>query len=349
VKSDELAVATHTQPAPQEAATAGGADPVTSRHWWVNHGQTFQHALHGSYVWSPKKGKNPAHNESHNNLTRMLPGDAVLLCDDAVVRAVGIVLSRAYEAPQPAEFSATADQRSKERGWRASVSFRELDTPLRPTDHAADLAAVAPKKHSPIRAGGRVNPSVYLAAVPDRMLEVLRRLLGSQIDRAERKIRESVGPELLDDMEEARIQQRTDIDLSTQQTLIRARRGQGRYRKDLEGVETGCRLTGLIDRRHLRASHVKPWCVCNDREKLDPANGLLLSPHIEHLFDRGYVSFTDDGDLLVSKSLNPVVLSAWALTSPFKKKPFSAGQRVYLDYHRTCVFDRHGRGKELER
>lgn len=323
-------------------------DAVTSRHWWVNDDQTFPQAVHGGYVWSPKKGKSPAHHESHNNLTRMLPGDSVLWCADAAVRAVGIVLSRAYEAPLPAEMCAGADPRSTERGWQASVSFREFDTPLRPTDHAAELAAVAPKKHSPLRAGGQVNPSVSVAAVPDRMVEVLRRLLGSQIDRAERKIRESAGPELPDDIEEARIQQRTDIDLPTKQTLIRARRGQGRFRKNLEGVETGCRLTGLIDRRHLRAHHVKPWCVCNDREKLDPANGLLLSPHFEHLFERGYISFADDGELLVSKSLNPVVLSAWAFASPFKKKPFNAAQCVYLNYHRRSVFDRHGRGKALE-
>ena len=111
-------------------------------------------------------------------------------------------------------------------------------------------------------------------------------------------------------------------------------------------VETGCRLTGIIDRRHLRASHIKPWYVSNDHEKLDPSNGLLLSPHVEHLFHRGYISFTDHGELLVSKSLNPVVLSAWGLTVPTKPKSFSAKQCVYLNYHRTEVFDRHGRGKE---
>lgn len=180
------------------------------------------------------------------------------------------------------------------------------------------------------------------------MAATLRRLLGPQADNAERKIKESVGPEFSDDIEEARLQQRADLGPVEKETLIRARRGHGRYRRDLEKVEIGCRLTGLIDRRHLRASHIKPWCVSDDDEKLDPNNGLLLSPHIDHLFDRGYVSFTDEGELLVSKFLNPVVLSDWGLSGSIKPKPFSAQQCAYLDYHRNHVFEKYGRGKESD-
>jgi putative restriction endonuclease len=132
------------------------------------------------------------------------------------------------------------------------------------------------------------------------------------------------------------------------EALIRARRGHGRYRQDLERIEIGCRLTGVIDRRHLRASHIKPWCVSNDDEKRDPNNGVLLSPHIDHLFDRGYISFTDAGDLLVSKYLNPVVLSDWGLKAPIKPKPFNAKQCVYLACHRNLVFEKYGRGKESD-
>jgi hypothetical protein len=180
------------------------------------------------------------------------------------------------------------------------------------------------------------------------MADTLRRLLGSQGDIAERKIKESVGPDFLDDIEEGRLQQRTDLGPVEKETLIRARRGQGRYRQGLETVEIGCRLTGLIDRRHLRASHIKPWCVSNDHEKLDPNNGLLLSPHVDHLFDRGYISFTDEGELLISRALNPVVLSAWGLRVPMKRKVFSEKQCVYLAYHRNNVFDKHGRSNESD-
>jgi hypothetical protein len=141
---------------------------------------------------------------------------------------------------------------------------------------------------------------------------------------------------------------RGELAPTEKESLIRARRGQGQYRQDLERVEIGCRLTGTIDRRHLRASHIKPWHISNDNEKLDPNNGLLLSPHVGHLFDRGYISFTDEGELLVSKALNPVVLSDWYLEAKPRPKPFSAKQRVYLAYHRNSVFEKHGRSKEFD-
>jgi hypothetical protein len=139
---------------------------------------------------------------------------------------------------------------------------------------------------------------------------------------------------------------RGDLSPTEKESLIRAGRGQGRYRQDLERLESGCWLTGTIDRRHLRAIHIKPWCVSNDREKLDPNNGLLLSPHVEHLFRRGYISFTDEGELLVSKALNPVVLGVWGLTAATTREAFSVEQRVYLAYHRKSVFEKHGRNKE---
>jgi putative restriction endonuclease len=72
--------------------------------------------------------------------------------------------------------------------------------------------------------------------------------------------------------------------------------------------DNACMRTGLSDRRHLRAIHIKPWCECDDGEQLDGFNGLLLSPHLAHLFARGYISFSDSGTLLVSEELNPSVL-----------------------------------------
>ena len=138
---------------------------------------------------------------------------------------------------------------------------------------------------------------------------------------------------------EAEIRSRTDIPVTKREQLIDARRGQGRFRRDVAAVEKkGCRVTGVRHITHLRASHIKPWSDSDDREKLDPQNGLLLSPHIDHLFDRGYISFTDAGKLMVSKHLKPGVLTAWGLAMPAKVGAFSPEQCVYLEYHRQEVF-----------
>jgi HNH endonuclease len=120
--------------------------------------------------------------------------------------------------------------------------------------------------------------------------------------------------------------------------LVKARRGQGVYRSNLEAIEKCCRITGLRSVRHLRASHIKPWRVSNDEEKIDGHNGLLLSPHCDHLFDRGWVMFSDDGRMVASTRLEPEVLKAWRIEPPTSPAPFLPQQIEYLEYHRELIF-----------
>jgi putative restriction endonuclease len=267
---------------------------------------------------------------------------------DAVVGAVGMVLGRARETPEPRAPGATQSKRKRNPGWQVPVRFVELERPLRTMEHATVLASVLPKKNSPLRASGIGVRGIYLSAVPEAMVILLRRLLDGQVEGIEEKIRSAVGSELLDERTEETIRQRTDIGPVEKERLIRARYGQGPYRRHLEEIESGCRLTGLLDRRHLRASHIKPWRESDDREKLDGFNGLLFSPHIGHLFDRGYVSFSDAGELLVSRHLNPRVLNVWHIALPTKVEAFKPEQCAYLDYHRREVFERHDRGRRSQ-
>lgn len=145
-----------------------------------------------------------------------------------------------------------------------------------------------------------------------------------------------------DNAADAELEQRADIGPSEKIELHKSRRGQGVYRSNLELFEKRCRVTGLKDRGHLRASHIKPWSVCTDAEKLDGYNGLLLSPHVDHLFDRGYISFTDTGDILVADALDGQVLRTWGIAAPRNVGTFRPEQCKYLAYHRQEVF----RGRE---
>jgi hypothetical protein len=120
--------------------------------------------------------------------------------------------------------------------------------------------------------------------------------------------------------------------------LIHARRGQGVFRDNVLSREPRCRITGISDPSYLRASHIKPWSKCDDVEKIDGDNGLMLSPHVDFLFDRGLISFQDDGELMVSQQIRDGVLSAWAISCPINVGSFSAGQRKYLQHHRECEF-----------
>jgi hypothetical protein len=72
--------------------------------------------------------------------------------------------------------------------------------------------------------------------------------------------------------------------------LVKSRRGQGVFRDNVESREPKCRITGVSNPRYLRASHIKPWRKSSDIEKIDGNNGLMLAPHVDFLFDRGFIS-----------------------------------------------------------
>ena len=102
--------------------------------------------------------------------------------------------------------------------------------------------------------------------------------------------------------------------------------------------EKQCRVTGLKDKTHLTASHIKPWRKSDNREKIDGNNGLLLSPHVDRLFDHGFISFSDFGELLISSKLNQDVLKFWNIDPKANVGAFRPEQCVYLNYHRENLF-----------
>ncbi len=232
-----------------------------------------------------------------------------------------------------------------ENGCRGVPPGRRRGRPAGRGDHAAELARLLPERHSPLRASGDPNPAVYLAAVPRKMAAAVCRLVGAEVDRLVEELTQRAGGHFPDEIAEERLLQRHDLAPALKRDLLQARRGLGLFRDNLEKVESACRLTGLLDRRHLRAVHIKPWRRSSDLEKLDGCNGLLLSPHLEHLFTRGYISFSDAGELLVSRNLNPAVLDKWGLQLPRYVDAFRPEQCRYLDYHRSEVFENHAGGR----
>jgi predicted restriction endonuclease len=104
-------------------------------------------------------------------------------------------------------------------------------------------------------------------------------------------------------------------------------------------IERACRITGVTRLEHLRASHCKPWRDSTNEERLDGENGLLLTPNADHLFDRGFIGFEDNGDVLVSPVAHKDSLARLGLnpSQAMNVGQFSEGQRRYLEFHRDSV------------
>jgi putative restriction endonuclease len=313
-------------------------------HWWVNYPHSDRAEIDGSYLWLPKKTSSGSMNQSHRNMNRLMPGDVAFSCAAGSLAAIGVVLERARSAPMP---GMAADAAPTDDGWLVPVRFVELLQPLQPKDHAAEIRPLLPARQSPLRASGAANHQVHLAEIPDPLAQMLRRLLQPQVEDGEARIGMELDGRLVDQVRSRSSSGNAPTSArASGWQLINARIGQGVFRARVELVETACRVTGIVDRRYLRATHIKPWKDADDSEKLDGANGLLLSPHIHHLFDRGHISFADDGTLLISRHLNPYVRKAWGLERPAPAHPFTLGaaRRIWAITARQ-VFEKIGGGR----
>ena len=127
--------------------------------------------------------------------------------------------------------------------------------------------------------------------------------------------------------------------------IVKSRIGQGLFRKELiKKYNSSCVITGINEKKLLIASHVKPWAVCTNAERLSVENGLLLSPTFDKLFDCGLISFADSGRILISSQLSAEVTSKLHIsaTDTFDLKA-SQELKQNLEYHRDVVFTTQGR------
>jgi len=304
--------------------------------WWVNHKQTYSAEVGGGYIWSPKTNRNGSKNQTYINLTLTQPGDVVISYAGGLIKAVGLVRTICQEARKPAEYEKAGESWSNV-GWKVPIDWELLVKPIRPKGHMELIAPLLPLKNSPLRANGDGNQSCYLAGISNELGNLLLSLANRVNPNFADEI-EQHQAELEGDAIEAAIKA-SPLEVTEKLQLSKARIGQGNFRRDLERIEPACRVTGVTNKPLLIASHIKPWSKCeNNAERLDGHNGLLLSPHIDKLFDRGWITFTDSGDLLCAEPSIERALQQWGVELPLNVGLFDPKQAAYLAYHRDVIF-----------
>jgi hypothetical protein len=327
------------------------------RYWWVNQNQTFRQEIDGRYLWSPKRNKNGHRNPFYEFMREVAPGDIVFSFCDTRIAALGIVSGYCRESPKPEEFG-TAGMNWSQIGWRVGVRWQRLSNPIRPKDHIARLRPDLPSKYAPLTPDGNGLQSVYLTQISTGLASALFALIGAEayrvadIGQQVRKIeRDSPAPERDIEEWERRVEVAIDTDAAIPQTektaLVQARRGQGLFRDKVCSIERACRITRVERLEHLIASHIQPWRDSSNEQRLDGENGLLLTPTVDHLFDKGFISFENAGALIVSPVADLVSMKRMGIDREAKLNvgPFSQGQCQYLEFHRENVL-RMARGVE---
>jgi putative restriction endonuclease len=319
------------------------------RYWWVNQNQTFRHEIAGGYLWSPKRNANGGRNPFYESMREVAPGDLVFSFVDTKIAAIGIAKSYCWECPKPTEFG-SAGQNWEHIGWRVNVSFVSLLNRIRPKDHIEVLRPVLSDRYAPLQANGNGLQGIYLTELSLDFAAVLSGLIGEEARplieghvpvAALENGRLATGDDL--DVWERKLEEQVEADGSVNETdreaIVRARRGQGLFKQRVMHIETRCRITGVENPSHLLASHSKPWRDSSNEERLNGENGLLLTPSIDHLFDRGFVGFEDSGDLIISPVAHRPSLQKMGVETnrSINVGQFTEGQRHFLDYHRNAV------------
>jgi len=319
------------------------------RYWWVNQNQTYRHEIGGGYLWSPKRKANGQRNPFYEGMREVAPGSVIVSFYDTRVAAIGIARSYCYESPKPSEFG-TAGSNWEKIGWKIDVSFQELRERIRPKEHMAQLRGFLPERYSPLLPNGNGLQSVYLTEVSPAFASTLFRLIGNEASQVSdfatqvgNAARVSPAPEptlaAWEQHEESVIREDRRLEETTRAALVEARRGQGMFRANVQRVERACRITKVERLEHLIASHTKPWRDSSNDERLDGENGLLLTPTVDHLFDKGFISFEDRGAVIVSPVADQTSLRRMGIDPRHSPNvgPFSTGQQKFLDYHRENV------------
>jgi hypothetical protein len=198
------------------------------------------------------------------------------------------------------------------------AAFSQLNVARALGEYGTPMAAPLPKGAS----GGRTVPNV------PAMHRLLRRAF---------QLSKTLPDQLLHTFEK----KTASLPRSTEaERLVVQRVGQDLFRDGLlEFWEGRCAVTDLAVPVLLRASHIKPWADCEtDAERLDVFNGVLLAPHLDAAFDRGFVTFADDGALVVSSALDAGARATLGLEHPLRARALTDGHRAYLPWHREKVF-----------
>ena len=300
------------------------------RYWWVNHKQTFKHEISGGFLWSPKFKSNGDRNYFYDTMADAEVGDIVLSYANGKVSYFGVVVEEASTAQKPSEFGAAGDVWDND-GWFLPISWQKISPFIQPKLIWDEIQHLFPQKYSPLNGQGGGNQGCYLAEISEQIFLTLM-----QYSLEKNPILFSTIQKNLATTSSALRRQITEVKRTVNQRI-----GQLQFRNEVIKLEGACPITGVASPAFLRASHIKPWRVCETaEERLDPYNGLALAPHIDQLFDQGYITFDTSGSLILSDECPPMIPIQWGFEEKISQSLIEVNSKrsKYINYHNRHVF-----------
>ncbi|MCG7938891.1 MAG: HNH endonuclease [Candidatus Thiodiazotropha lotti] len=158
-------------------------------------------------------------------------------------------------------------------------------------------------------------------------------MYNSALNKFTEYLKEGFDSDIESDLESILLE--TDATDTEKASLLKTRIGQGNFRQKLIALWGGCAVTGYKDPAMLVASHIKPWKVASNLERLDQYNGLLLLPTLDKAFDTGLISFDKSGSIMISPLLENPELLGVSVDMIVKLK---TQHQEYMKFHREQVY-----------
>lgn len=292
-----------------------------SKLFWVNVGSTYKEVLEEQFLWAPNVGYtnngSTFVNAGWKAVQEVKKGDVILVHKNKNVLGLAKATKDAYEAPRPETRNFSTWE---ETGTKVDIELNLFPAALQTSTFVDAFFDIYNNQCSP--AVFTVNKSAsqsYMCKVPVGAASLIfdqqnTPLMDVKVDTESDSI---------------------EVDTSSE-AIVKVRKGQQKFRQRIVKYWNGqCCLTGLDKTEILIASHIVPWELASNKERLDKFNGLLLSPNADKLFDKGFISFDKSGRLIKGSNITDDELAALGLNSSMKIKGLSEPHLKYLARHRV--------------
>lgn len=293
--------------------------------FWVNIGASYKEVALQKFLWAPSyaigNNNQQIFNAGWNTVPTVKSGDVIFCHRDGFLIYVGIASADAYPAKRPATRVYSGWQND---GCQIDVNLTILDPAVNIAQFKSVLIDIHNEYCTPalFTKVGKLSQQ-YMIALPQGAGALIMSCLGD----AEIEV---------DDTVTEKTRKKKLLKGGIREAKSYARIGQGQFREDVLALwNNTCPVTGVSKVDMLTASHVVPWSISTDEEKIDPHNGFPFSPAVDRLFDRGYISFDATGKLLVKAAITPAELEKLGVPGSMSISPLNTEQMGYLARHRS--------------
>ncbi|SET45542.1 HNH endonuclease [Natronincola peptidivorans] len=296
-------------------------------YYIVFQNKTYHEERVGGYLWAPKRTKSGKAIYHWTNMTKVKEGDIIFSMYKRNLVSVNIAKSNCIDANRPAALDSV--NLWEKEGWLVHAEYNVLDKPIDINLYIEEILPLCPGMYSPFTTGGRGNQG-YLFEIENPLGEYL---LGLAQAKNHIQLTADLSREEKDYIKEVDDLLNRFMDETEKAGIRKSRIGQGLFRNKLLANTRECAICGLAIKELLIASHCKPWKDCSDIERLDVHNGILLCPTHDALFDKGLITFQDDGRIIISNRIKEKEYRLLNISKEIRL-PFKKEQLPYIKWHR---------------